>query len=113
LGGYVGCVPPVRARAGHVIFGVGQHVDVDEHHTRRKKMAYVKVIVINLEGNEFDAEIDPDASPQDIENDLLAGFKLSSSEGYNLRKIPDVIREGSVLVIDKAKPVAARLFSRR
>ena len=76
-------------------------------------MAYVDVIVVDPNGNEYDAKVDPDSTLEVIERDLLSAMKLSPSEGYNIRKIPKKIVNGSVIVIDKSSPTSVQLGPKR
>ena len=73
-------------------------------------MAFVEVIVIDLEGNSHRAEIDDSADRQMILNDLVEGLGLPKNESYELRT-PPRITPGSILVIDKGKNRYARFLS--
>jgi hypothetical protein len=75
-------------------------------------MSYVKVTVVDLEGNTHKAEVDPRASLDSIARDLAEELELSPASDYKIR-FSGRIREGSILTLDPRKSKSARLIRGR
>ena len=72
-------------------------------------MAFVRVTVIDPEGNTHEAEVDPRAHREIVARDLAEELGLSPVDGYAIRHTGK-IREGSIIVIDKGVGKSARLL---
>jgi hypothetical protein len=72
-------------------------------------MAFVKVTVIDLEGNAHEAEVDPRAHRETVARDLADELGLSPIDEYTIRYAGQ-IREGAVIVLDRGTSKSARLL---
>ena len=72
-------------------------------------MAFVRVTVIDPDGNAHTAEVDQRASLDSIARDLAEELGLSPSDSYKIR-YAGKIHEGAILVIDKGAGRSARLI---
>lgn len=72
-------------------------------------MAFVRVTVIDPDGNAHAAEVNQRASLDSIARDLAEDLELSPVDDYTIRHAGK-IHEGSILVIDKGMSRSARLL---
>lgn len=72
-------------------------------------MSFVRVSVVDPEGNSHEAEVDPRSDLESILRDIASDLGLSPPEDYQIRH-SGRIREGSILVIDKRKSRSARIL---
>ena len=80
-------------------------------------MAKIEVIVVTPDGEEWDAEVDPNASFGSIEEAFVEGFietgALSPNGNYKVRRPKGEITVGTVFVIDEVKPGIISIIGKR
>ena len=76
-------------------------------------MAFVSVIVVDLDNHEWEAQVNPDSNFATIESDIIQQLGLSLADGYHIRSGGGKICEGSILVIDKGQSLSAKLGTKR